>query len=40
MSNKNMDTKLSVNFTKASTRQNITTGENISTSFGKPFESR
>ena len=35
MSNKNMDTKLSVNFTKASTRQNITTGENISTSFGK-----
>ena len=35
MSNKNMNTKLSVNFTKASTKQNITSGENISTSFGK-----
>lgn len=35
MSDKNMNAKVKVNFTKASTRKNITSGENISTSFGK-----
>jgi hypothetical protein len=35
MSDKNMNAKVKVNFTKASTKQNITSGENISTSFGK-----
>ena len=35
MSDKNMNAKLSVNFTTASNRANIESNENISTSFGK-----
>ena len=35
MANKNIDVKLSPSFTEASTRENISSGENIKTTLGK-----